>query len=689
MCKAWKKGAEKGRVYTPNICGTNMTDKPFEELGAVGGLHDSKEETSRINTNFKCEPCLFENIEKEASTFCMDCSEHLCASCAREHRKNKLSRDHKLFEGEDISDKFTTIAIMKKMMHCPDHPDTVVMYKCEDHEKYICVTCLAECHRKCNTVNEIAKAKTPVNENMNARVEKTLSQLQDTATASKRESEENISTYKDQLAKVQLQQQSLLSSIYEKLSQAKANLESETLNLVTKEVNDHERNLTKCKETCVEGQEFRKVFEFVMKFGNSVERSVIPNLILSRAEDLYETIKAENMTEKSLIFETTLDMETIGNIANVSMVSASLNEQQGANTDVSVSSDEIPRPVHTLEEKAESSVHLGPSKCNATTQTDEMALQTGSLDTRGGSSSSNITQHLTENVKIPSLMKRNINQLGVSYKVRCPGDKARCKIYALEILPDERLIMIDKANTNLKLFTEHFSLVFTKGLHNVPFYMCHVNDKTVAVSFEKSIETYDIETSNAHKVGHFLTKTDVCSLAKVGDVQEIAILFEESNKPFIQIRNARTGRIFKTVNFENSCGVPYKFGEDGCLRLLYKGAIAIIVSEFEKLHCYKSASTTGYAGENENVVQESWFYKSRDGSYLKFISYLTADDEGNIYVCGRDSYNVHQISKDDYRRNRIIISNIKKPLSVGVNSKRGYVVIGCHEDDYIHVYNFC
>ncbi|XP_060556531.1 E3 ubiquitin-protein ligase TRIM56-like isoform X2 [Ruditapes philippinarum] len=666
-----------------------MTDKPFEELGAVGGLHDSKEETSGINTNFKCEPCLFENIEKEASTFCMDCSEHLCASCAREHRKNKLSRDHKLFEGEDISDKFTTIAIMKKMMHCPDHPDTVVMYKCEDHEKYICVTCLAECHRKCYTVNEIAKAKTPVNENMHARVEETLSQLQDTATASKRESEVNITTYKDQLSRVQLQQQSLLSSIYEKLSQAKANLESETLNLVTNEVNYHERNLTKCKEADVEGEQFRKVFEFVMESGNSAERSVIPDLILTRAKDLHETIKVENMTEKSLIFETTLDMETIGNIANVSMVSASLNEQQGANTDVSVSSDEIPRPVHTLEEKAESSVQKCPPKCNATTQTDEVALQNAHFDTPGDSSSSNITQNLTENVKIPSLMNRNVNQLGVSYKVRCSGDKERCCVNALEILPDNRLILTDYNNKKLKIFKETFSLVFTKGLRDNPIDLCHVNDKTIAVSFSKSIETYDIGTNNAHRVGQFPTKVRVFGVDKVGNVQDIAVLFEDNENPFLQIRNAITGCIFKTVSFESSRGVPCQFGEDGTLRMLYRGTVAIFISEFEKLHCYKSASTTGYAGKNENVVQESWFYKSRAGSYLKFISNLTADDEGNIYVCGRESYNVHQISKDDYRTNRILISNIKLPLSVGVNSKKGYVVVGCDNDDYIHVYNFC
>ncbi|XP_060599423.1 uncharacterized protein LOC132753029 [Ruditapes philippinarum] len=526
---------------------------------------------------------------------------------------------------------------------------------------------------------------------MHVLVQEILSQLQDTATASKRESEENITTFRDQLAQVQLQQQSLFNSIYEKLSQAKANLESETLNLVTKEENDHERNLSKCKEADVEGEEFRKVFEFVMNFGNSAERSVIPGLILNRAKDLYETVKAESMTEmKSLIFETTLDIETIGNVANVSMVPASVNEQHGANTDVSISSDEIPRPVHTLEETAESSAQTGPSKCNATTQTDEVALQTGSFDIPDGSSSSNITQNLTENVKIPSMMKRNINQQGVSYKVRCPGDKARCSIDALEILPDNRLIVADYANKKLKIFKENFSLVFTKGLRDKPFGLCHVNDKTIAVSFSKSIETYDIGTNNAHRVGQFPTKDTIFGVDKVGNVQEIAVLSADNENPFLQIRNAKTGRILKTVCFENSCGVPYQFGEGrGTLRLLSRGTNELIVSEFDKLHCFKSTSTSGYADNNENVVQESWFYKSRGGSYLKYISNLAADDEGNIYVCGHDSNNVHQISKDDYRTNRILISNIKMPLSVGVNSKRGYLVICCNDDDYIHVYNFC
>lgn len=45
-----------------------------------------------------CNPCFFENIQVKATHFCRTCEdpEPLCKTCAREHIRHKISRDHEI-----------------------------------------------------------------------------------------------------------------------------------------------------------------------------------------------------------------------------------------------------------------------------------------------------------------------------------------------------------------------------------------------------------------------------------------------------------------------------------------------------------------------------------------------------------------------------------------------------------------
>lgn len=46
----------------------------------------------------QCNPCFFENIQVKATHFCRTCEdpEPLCKTCAREHIRHKISRDHEI-----------------------------------------------------------------------------------------------------------------------------------------------------------------------------------------------------------------------------------------------------------------------------------------------------------------------------------------------------------------------------------------------------------------------------------------------------------------------------------------------------------------------------------------------------------------------------------------------------------------
>lgn len=48
--------------------------------------------------NIYCDPCLYEDIKTKATQFCKTCDapEPLCNDCAKQHSRQKLSRDHEL-----------------------------------------------------------------------------------------------------------------------------------------------------------------------------------------------------------------------------------------------------------------------------------------------------------------------------------------------------------------------------------------------------------------------------------------------------------------------------------------------------------------------------------------------------------------------------------------------------------------
>jgi hypothetical protein len=473
-------------------------DTQLKEVGA-GGI--TKETERNIS---KCDPCLFEDAEVEATTFCTDCSEHLCLNCSREHRKNKSSRCHMLLDFDDIIKDVVVIETLKSMMTCPDHPETMVTYKCEDHKRLLCVTCLAENHRKCNHVSEISNAKKPGNEDTCTRVKETLCQLQERITALKHTSEEHIASLRSQLAVTQSEQQSFFSSMQEKLTQAENKLESQTKMLVTEEMNNLEKTLHKCKKAEAEEIECNKLFEFILRFGHLREKNVIPDLILKRVERVCEIIEEEcRKGRKYLKFDGNIDLDTMSNLANVSIVSDRQDEHVKLNIVLKASSDEYKESRNTF-------------------------------------------------------------------------------------------------TTLPKLFTRD----------------C----------------TYSIE---------------------------------------------------RTIYFKTICDAPFTFEDSEEKRILCKGTDEIFVSTDNEFHCFIDNSD-----DNIGFVYASWFYKSRRYSPLTGIKDIAADSEGNIYVCGHDSCNVHQISKDGFRISRILISNIPNPTSLSVNIKEGFIVVGCANNDYLHVYYF-
>lgn len=171
------------------------------------------------------------------------------------------------------------------------------------------------------------------------------------------------------------------------------------------------------------------------------------------------------------------------------------------------------------------------------------------------------------------------------------------------------------------------------------------------------MKIFEINNTHAFKKRSFLTKLAITSVAKFGDDNKIAILFCEYKENItIQIRDTNDGRVLNTFNCEKSPGAAFQFEDVGNYKMLCRGTNEILLSEYWKFHCF-NISRSNYESY-ESDLHEAWYYESRIGKFLKDISGLTIDEEGNIYVCGSESHNIHQIEANDYLSYRVLNTQI-------------------------------
>ncbi|KAK3108265.1 hypothetical protein FSP39_004430 [Pinctada imbricata] len=103
-----------------------------------------------------CTACARENETESAFSWCVNCSEALCNTCDRYHRKTKATKSHKLVsiddhETNDIPLKFADV-------FCTEHPEKRIKAYCNDHSAVCCMTCVMLKHRKCDNVGSIEDA---------------------------------------------------------------------------------------------------------------------------------------------------------------------------------------------------------------------------------------------------------------------------------------------------------------------------------------------------------------------------------------------------------------------------------------------------------------------------------------------------------------------------------------------------
>ncbi|XP_071154419.1 uncharacterized protein [Mytilus edulis] len=101
-----------------------------------------------------CAGCQRHNEDIKAVSWCSDCSELVCKSCARAHER--MSLPHKVVPMKEIQQ--LSDSLLKLSKNCENHPDQKTVLFCCQHDKVICDSCVPVSHKNCKPIISIEKA---------------------------------------------------------------------------------------------------------------------------------------------------------------------------------------------------------------------------------------------------------------------------------------------------------------------------------------------------------------------------------------------------------------------------------------------------------------------------------------------------------------------------------------------------
>ncbi|XP_053403960.1 uncharacterized protein LOC128558498 [Mercenaria mercenaria] len=115
-----------------------------------GSFKDSAEISSAEDGEVFCQPCSSDGDRMVAKGYCENCNEYLCATCLKVHRKQAMSRNHKVLEGGNmLKARMSSVTLNSCSELCVRHTNEIVKFYCSAHDVVGCGDCIVLDHKLC------------------------------------------------------------------------------------------------------------------------------------------------------------------------------------------------------------------------------------------------------------------------------------------------------------------------------------------------------------------------------------------------------------------------------------------------------------------------------------------------------------------------------------------------------------
>ncbi|XP_060580837.1 uncharacterized protein LOC132737551 [Ruditapes philippinarum] len=590
-----------------------------------------------------CDPCQYDDTKESAVGFCVVCVEYLCQGCCRDHKKSKVTRDHKIIK-DNLPEDATVFRLVKEMTSCTEHPDIQVSHKCEDHRVYVCVMCIAGAHRKCDHVTELQKERSG-SESDWLKTTGVLEEIKEKSERIVEKRKENMNVLVEEQNDIHRETSSLLQQLQQNLTLLEQDVIIRSENLTHAQLAVMKNDVDICEQLQNQRKVFEKLLNTVKEHFSCTDLDIVTVDIQQKLAVINNVLDEQQQKDDvHLKFKPNKSLFKLKSLGHLTCCQNDLaNDTQIAG--IEASSDEIIDSQTCVSKKGD---------------------KAGKTNGKPPTKDANKARRKKKTKKI--------------FTARSPDDANDCCISGIIIFQDGRLVVIDQVNRKIKVFSSgDFKLIFVHALEAEPVDLCKVGPKTFSLVYKdvKLIERFTIDGKTAKLERSW--KTKFCNVAITKDEEFYAVLCKadgsNASQIYIQIRRDNDckvlleANIFKTEEdeFENDYFSICTIGTEIIVANKYVGIIIYHRTNFESLEVVRTLNA------------------NKDCSID--LRGLYVDKAANLYACSPSFRCVYESSAQDYGSLKKIASDIEKPLAVAVSQKKDRLIVGCHGDNYIHIFN--
>lgn len=637
---------------------------------------------------FLCDGCLTEGENVQATSFCIACTEYLCQQCSKDHRRNKLTRGHKILTDGDLPTNIQYFKLLNENMLCPLHKQTSITLRCVDDDAYICVECIMATHKKCSNFETIT---TDVNA-AEVYVTKTMSKLTDLGEKVNSvliQTETRIENIIKEQSNIEEEQSKFICYLYETIAKLGEVLKQEIKVKSETEIVSLKRDVELCRNILESVNDSKSLLEIVQHHGDTTQSKVINRVVEKKCknfEDAIETqVNKQNFHFNFIPSQRLLKLKNLGEVKVVHDEPLNLHD---------VSNKSSP----STSSKQQSDHHVLPSLKNSFSDcpkqqkdqpaaliVEKLKLVEKSINAKSIGESA-IQAHGV--VKNNNWIHRDVSDAGTNYNIRLGNDEVTCNIIACGKLSEGRIVLLDSGNCKIKVFARDFTTCWWLKLNDYPNDMCLFEGDLIVVSFVnlKTIDRFVVKEDEIKSSGGFNTKLFNRSITKYTENRLLILSSQRKCNDYvlngkdvieISLRDVLSGKHLTTFT---------KIYDDRMAALNLTDAIRVSMTKNnEVLIADKKTVICLIQDKGKLSLTQKWVFR-RGEQYLKDIVDVGTDVHGNIYVCGTLSNNIHQISANDHRNYRVLLSNIAAPSSVLVDGEN--IIVACYYDNIISIYKF-
>ena len=645
----------------------------------------------------RCEPC-FDSKKRNILVlcYCHECHQFMCSDCHVYHGKFSLAKNHFIVRGSKMPKSMADKP--PKYERCDNHPSQWKDRFCCDHKELVCSTCSDTHHKTCliKSVDDVCKT-IPTSEN-DALCD-AVKNLNDIAKSVKDAIETNLEDLAEQrnhlMQETKILHENAISKVNELFQNSQSEIAAEYKSLneqfdenkekiadINTRIDGEVDKTKKLKGKPFDAKLFLKAREHVQVINQimddfralnqsrrlvsmSFDHSHLSKEILSASATLGSVKKEESKPDANELSDITFPQSIPTNTQPTQITTRPMGNQQSPTLPILLPAPGISGQISTKRQITPSSRPV----VSLQDQIDSLDLshhRVYNLPAKFQQPKGDMARSRSVLASVPLTQIKATKQTG--YNIQAKDDNKRFLIAGMAITKNNRMLLVDRNNVKVKLFSPDMKHLFSVSVTDTPWGIAVVNDDTAVVTTEKQT----LVLLNVSKTWIFWEKLSISRTVKLDYTvrgisnckDKLAVTSPFTAPPSVKLID-QTGRVYWSVSQDQQ-------GWRLFLQPLYvcchdnDGTSTVVVTD-----CSKKTLTLLKAETGEVVTT-----RQLEGN--KRPSGVTTDTAGNVYVCCRGTGEVSVLT-GDLSEERILLTGqdglSEGPHAIVYNQARQQLIV--------------